>query len=891
MFEDIIKLNNGANFYLADLHIHTPIWPHIRLPSGLKIKKNKDKKELAKKYIEKAIEKGIKILGITEHNDLSWIDYIRKAAENTELVIFPGFEIASSSGSDGIHLLCLFVPNTEITYIDRILSKLLPPQRYHNGKPRNSDKPFEEILSIVKEHNGICIAAHSTRENGLLKSAKGENRIKFFTNPNLLAIEIPKSKEKLGEFEKNIISGKDPNYRRKYPIACVNFSDAKSIDEIGKKATYIKLSAFTVEGLRQAFLDWESRIRLQDEVKEHLFSKIIAIKWEGGFLDGNLIHFNNNLNCIIGGKGTGKSTIVETIRYAFDIKPHATKIEEQYNELLEAAFKSGSKISILIESHYPSPKKYIIERSKPGRPIVLEEDGTPRPDLKPTDIFNLEIFSQKEIYEISKDPSFQLRLIDKFIENKLDKLREEEKEILDKLEENKNDILETKKQIIRREEKISHLPKLKEDLEKFKKLGIPDKLSEKKIFETEKHLFERAIEDLKNLQREISKFIEEKSIKYDYLLEENIQNLRNKKILQDVHKIIKNLSEKVNQNFTTIVSEIKTSLNQVKTLKKEKWEPLYEKQNENYHQILLELQKSIEFADPNEYIEIEKKINQLKPLEGEKNKFEKKLGTLEKERITLLNQLEENRRKQFQVRNKVVEELNEKLEGILQILLEYQGEKYRFLEKLKELRSGAHIEQLKKIIDSKDFSIPKFVESVRKGPEDLTKTFGITSSTATNLCKAITPEVLFEIETFQIPTRTIISLNVGSKEKPKYKETKSLSVGQKCTAILTLILLESPYPLIIDQPEDDLDNKFVFEDIVQKLRKEKEKRQFIIATHNANIPVLGDAELIIVLSASDKNGYVENNGSIDDERLREPVEKILEGGKQAFELRKIKYGF
>jgi hypothetical protein len=105
-------------------------------------------------------------------------------------------------------------------------------------------------------------------------------------------------------------------------------------------------------------------------------------------------------------------------------------------------------------------------------------------------------------------------------------------------------------------------------------------------------------------------------------------------------------------------------------------------------------------------------------------------------------------------------------------------------------------------------------------------------------------------------------------------------------------LLENPYPLIVDQPEDDLDNAFIVSDIVKRLRYEKEHRQFIITTHNANIPVLGDAELIIPLEATVDQCKIEEGsyGSIDDESVKEIVRKTLEGGREAFEIRKEKYG-
>lgn len=150
---------------------------------------------------------------------------------------------------------------------------------------------------------------------------------------------------------------------------------------------------------------------------------------------------------------------------------------------------------------------------------------------------------------------------------------------------------------------------------------------------------------------------------------------------------------------------------------------------------------------------------------------------------------------------------------------------------------------------------------------------------------------LFQLETFSVPDLPIIELRVGSGELG-YRPLSQLSVGQRCTALLGIVLLESPATLLIDQPEDDLDNQFIFDQIVETLRREKERRQFIIATHNANIPVSGDAELIVVVQANESQGWVEENGvgSIDAEPIKSAVELILEGGERAFQIRKEKYG-
>src|SRR5260370_10692287 len=137
----------------------------------------------------------------------------------------------------------------------------------------------------------------------------------------------------------------------------------------------------------------------------------------------------------------------------------------------------------------------------------------------------------------------------------------------------------------------------------------------------------------------------------------------------------------------------------------------------------------------------------------------------------------------------------------------------------------------------------------------------------------------------------------GEAQPATWQLLEELSTGQKATAVVLLLLLESEAPLVVDQPEDDLDNRFITEGVVPIMRQEERRRQFLFSTHNANIPVLGDAELILGFAASGegKEGHAkiatQHMGSIDSKPVRELVEEILEGGKDAFEMRRSKYGF
>jgi hypothetical protein len=153
------------------------------------------------------------------------------------------------------------------------------------------------------------------------------------------------------------------------------------------------------------------------------------------------------------------------------------------------------------------------------------------------------------------------------------------------------------------------------------------------------------------------------------------------------------------------------------------------------------------------------------------------------------------------------------------------------------------------------------------------------------------------LEECEIPPEAVLELNVSTGGAQTWKELDQLSTGQKATAVLLLLLLESDAPLIVDQPEDDLDNRFIADCIVPTMREEKRKRQFIFSTHNANIPVLGDAEQIVGLTPLVEAGVEQATippelcGSIDTPAIKQLVKELLEGGQEAFELRREKYGF
>jgi hypothetical protein len=191
-----------------------------------------------------------------------------------------------------------------------------------------------------------------------------------------------------------------------------------------------------------------------------------------------------------------------------------------------------------------------------------------------------------------------------------------------------------------------------------------------------------------------------------------------------------------------------------------------------------------------------------------------------------------------------------------------------------------------------DLTPVTLVHKIRDGRDALLKEdWGCTPAVAEALIR-LSPERLLDMEMLTLPDTISIELNV-SHAGEKFRTLNRLSTGQQCTAVLHLLLLENPDPLIMDQPEDNLDNAFIAERIVTELRASKIHRQFLFATHNANIPVFGDAEWIGILSATSEGATLpgELQGSIDLPELRDRAAEILEGGRAAFIQRKEKYGY
>lgn len=898
----------GLHFCAVDLHVHTPaskcflgaVTPDV--------------------YVAQAIQTGMRAIAITDHNTGDWIDKIKEAAAGTSLTVFPGVEI---SVQPGVHILAIFPETRTGAHVNDLLAKL------HLGADDRGEQEAlvtkygpQQVVSMIRGEGALPILAHIDDYKGAWRELSGQTRIKLWQAAEFAAVEI------VGATLPNEIGHEPYAHRPAFYWASDNPHPDNHTKHshlgIGTRCSLFKLDEqISWESLRLCFHDPEVRIRPYSgqHAPVHLTASqhpaIKRIRIDGGFMNGVDLELNPNLNCIIGGRGTGKSTLLELIRYAFDVQPKTATNDKQAQSLIRSTFPPGSKITIDFSA---DGADYCLERQA-NQPARVYREGLADPlDIAPAFLLPLQAYGQKEIYEISQDPQFQLRLLDNYVADEIRPWKEKETELVRTLAENAEQILRKKEVMEEAQTKLAAIGAVREELRRMEEQGFVSRLQDKSKYDTEKRLLGRARQEIDHLQTSLANLLQTQRLNPQFLAE--LADLPNTVLLENERQRLL----AVDQELAKAIAQLTDSIRAIWGAgegERQKWQVAYAQQEDAYQQLLREFQNSSGRLTPDRYIQLQKQLAQLTELEGDVKKETERLDGLYQDRHRLLAQLRHARREQYKIRCQKAEQLTRALGRAVRITIHPEGNRLVYDQFLEQLCRGlglrADVRQTVISVEADEpereaerpvtirgetryiiSRIPRYLdpihlaEAIRAewGNEDVLKTRWNVSSDAMrrNLAR-LNEEQLFQLETFAVPDLPIIELKVGSGEVA-YRPLGELSVGQRCTGLLGIVLLESSATLLVDQPEDDLDNQFIFAQIVNTLRREKERRQFIIATHNANIPVSGDAELIIVVQADERRGWIAENGagSIDTEAIKLAVEQILEGGARAFQIRKEKYG-
>ncbi|WP_338075744.1 MULTISPECIES: TrlF family AAA-like ATPase [Acidithiobacillus] len=882
---EALKQPNGARFYRCALQVN-PFAYHDRHAKQTAFQNEADYNSA---IIEACHANNIEAIAVTDHYRISDSRGLINAARAAGIFAFGGFEAASD---DGVHFLCLYDPDKDDS-LERLIGQMGVGD--HKAISPNGDKNCLKLLECVRKQGGISIAAHVAADNGLLATLEGQPRMNAWQSRDLYACALPGP---IGDAPQNvraILENKDAAHKRERRVAVINASDVNSPEDLAepRSSCFIKMSALSVEGLRQAFLDPESRIRLHSDPSPEPHAEFIAMAWEGGFLDGTRLHFNGNLNVLVGGRGTGKSTIIESLRYALAIDPIGEEANKAHQGVLKYVLKSGTKISLLVRSHHPAKHDYTIERTIPNPPVVKDELGNVL-NLSPLDVApSVEIFGQHEISELTKSRGKLTLLLERFVERDPNAGAQKAKLRLD-LERSRGRITDVQREIKLIEERLSLLPSLEETQKRFQDAGLEERLKEKSLLVREERILATIKERLapvSTLRQELAGLL---PIDTAFLSAKALEGLPNSALLIEGAAILDRMTAQLEAVAGQIEQELSVADTSLSALRGH-WDQRRQAVETTYQALLRELQKSK--IDGEEFIRLRRQIEELRPLREKKEALTRDLAAYQQNRRNLLDEWFNLQSAEYRALEKAAKRVSRKLGGRVRAMVMMGGNREP-LEKLLRDEIGGNLAALLERLKSRDtLSLMDFAQCCREGKDSLISNYSLPSAAAERLAQA-DPDIFMRMEELELPATTQIELNTSSEGEPETWQTiEALSTGQKATAVLLLLLLESEAPLVVDQPEDDLDNRFITEGVVPTMRNEKRKRQFVFSTHNANIPVLGDAELIIGLSTGIQNEVVQGRvnerhmGSIDMQPVREMVEEILEGGKTAFEMRRQKYGF
>ena len=848
---------NGATWVRADFHLHTKSDKEFLAFEGTD-------GEFVSAYITQLDSKNIKVGIITNHNKFNRKEFVelRKQAKKKEIALFAGVEF---SLKEGIHILIVFDDKWYQGEIDNI-NKFLEKAFYgipHYDKPdyRNSKLDLKETVEALDEIgiDYFIVLAHIDDKNGLFEVLAGRTRDAFIDQEAFRKVLAIQKSANLENYKLLCRLAKN----RK--IACIEGTDNahKGIEAIGSgRISFIKIGDFNFEALKYALTDCEYRVSSREK-PEPRNSYIKSIAFEGGLLSGTTFNFSPELNNLIGIRGSGKSSILEILRYTLGIPLSEISIDRTYKTgLVDYVLKSGGKsIVTVVDKH---KDEYRIEKIH-GQKSDIFKDGMQK-TISLDAVFDHPVyFGQKDLS--NKDADFEADLIKRLIGTRL-------KAIQSNISAKKSEVENTLGEL----RKLQNLNELKKETEAiiqnathqidfYKKHGVEQKLKQQTLFDSD-------ISQIKQTLNAISAFLKDLNsliTSHEYHFQQTISGSEfNAEFFEELNKLIAELNNAFVQIKSTqnITANIYQKMNDVLSKVNSKKEGL----KEEFAKIKREI--NTETINPDNFLKLNRQIDnaQLKIKEIDKSQKKRdELIVLLRQNLTELNDLW---LEEYRVLKSEVDRINS-AEDKLRIDVEFKGRKNKFVDKLKQVFKGTGIYESSYYKISEIY--PDFIEIYK----DWSKLKGLINENQVLDFQRRFYGQVEELLTYQVENK--ITINYNGKPLDKH------SLGQRASALILFLLAQKDNDvLIIDQPEDDLDNQTIYDEVIKEIKKIKGNMQFIFATHNANIPVLGDSEKVMACSYDEKKIEV-HSGTIDTHQTQRYIVNIMEGGDEAFNRRKNIY--
>lgn len=869
----------GCKLWRVDLHTHTPASSDSRWKQGV----------TAHEIVAAYAGGGISLIAITDHSTAQYVDDMKSAAKSyskrnkTQFNVLPGVEIYA----EGVHLTAIFPETTSSQDITLFLGRLGLKKSDFGKEGVLVDMTISSIAGEVRKEGGLLVGAHCNSSRGIVNELDGRARTVALKSVDYLELRADQSDKQV---EKTV------TYVRKQlglpNMPFVFSSDAHSETEIQESVSLIKMDAPTFSGVKQ--LLHEPHLRSPGrEPPGNSITRILGVVVDDGIYKNTALQLSRDLNVIVGGRGAGKSALVDIIRFVLDFEAIVGGYQEAVDKRLAGFFEDGDEVRLYVEANgdrfcirrtmdsFRTQKAFEITSSP--EVYLLRKDGPLRERKHPSSLLDIDIYGQGEVLQLADRAEDQLTLLDTFVD--LSDIDASISERLSLLQENSASHFEALEEKAELEDAISRKGDMKARIAELDQhLGAPV-FRENESWERQKHYVSEVQDALSAIAAGVTHSPLDNVVEPAYPADETkntiLQGLSTE--YESLVSGLTDLSDKQRQAFAAAQRKIEKQISGWQ----ERYEAAKKSLEEELHKLGLREVKHA-YEERSDLKADLKKIE--KTLEPKLKGVEKKIEVLQKEREAALKQLNEQVRLRSEARLQAAKDINEKLPPNIQLEVRQLGNLegfFGFLDQSVFARSGirSRARHIHKIIEA--FSPLQLATLIRSKNTGALEKAGLTADAALKIVSA-PEEAVRSIEEVLLDDLPIFSLR--REGETKFVPLDELSLGEKCSAILSVLLVSEGRPLVIDEPEAELDHDFICNDVVESMRSVKGMRQIVTCTHNPNIPVLGDAEMIVKVSklTGKAQCVIDHSGGFEHpDSLR--YLKQLEGGEDALRRRSEKY--
>jgi type III restriction enzyme len=881
-------------------------------------------------------------VAITDHHDLTFVSYIREAAEqetNPEgqtlpegerLVVFPGVELTLGVPCQALLILDADFPNDRLSMVLEALAiNIVDPAApsLPSVERRDHIDSLSKLCTTLNEREWLrnrYIVLPNVTDGGLGTLIRKSMQSKYKEMPSVGGY-LDGSFAKLGDGVRTIVSGRDSAWGNKR-IALFQTSDSRSstFESLGKHSTWVKWATPTAEALRQACLAQESRISQIPPATPMVSLTRLSVS-NSKFMGPIELELNTQYNAIIGGRGTGKSTILEYLRWVLcderstesndEVSDHAVRQQRLISETLRP-------LNALVEAHFLiNGLPHIVRRNAgPSGDLQLKVgDGTfeKLTDADVRALLPVHAYSQKQLSSVAVRTEELTRFVTAPILAQLNAIDARIDDLSGRIRQNYATLLRARQlstAIARNALTVESLAKQAETVRDSLE-AVTDEDREiivmKPSFDSADSVAVSWSRKLDQASEAAHAFLET----VDGVLEslsgapgENPFTTKLRPIEQEVRSVLKGVRTHAAAAVGAVTASRATGSKY--STQVGNWHAECERYRDRYTSA-----KEASNAHASQLAELTRLEQQQKETAAtltQQQEEREQLGdpaaahaALRGEWLALLKERSDCMRDQC-------DRLSDLSEGLLRARLHQGRGVTGMATHLRGVAAGAGIKGAKfddlvsKIRETQQDPLELWEavlakmelgvdENLRGDPHTesvvVLRAYGLTDNEANKFLARLTPDKWLDLALTPIKDSPRFRYQTREGE---YIDFESASAGQQATALLKVLLNQDGPSLIIDQPEDDLDSQ-VIEEVVVKLWEAKTKRQLIFASHNANLVVNGDAELVVCcdyrMMGEQSGGNVKLLGAIDVRDVRQEITSVMEGGEKAFRLRKEKYGF